>query len=365
MYDYLIVGSGFFGSIFAREATDRRKKCLVIDKRDHVGGNAYSYKDSGIDIHKYGPHIFHTNNKFLWDYVNRFDNFIPYFNQGKVIYNNKLYSFPINLSTFNQLWGVTTPQEAKQTIEQKRINISNPQNLEEYVLSVVGQEVYEIFIRGYTKKQWGREPRDLPISIIKRIPIRYNFRDFSTNDIYSGVPENGYNALFNNILSNIDVELNVDYFNNKNYWNSIAKKIVYTGCIDQFFDYEYGVLEYRSIKFEQEKHYIDDYQGNAIVNYSNEEIPYTRICEHKHFLPHRQTNGITIISKEFSQEWKKGIEPYYPINDDKNNIIFKKYQEKSTKYKNLLFGGRLGEYKYYDMHQVVASSLHLSKKELT
>lgn len=364
MYDYLIVGCGFFGSIFAREATDSGKKCLIIDRRNHIGGNAYSYKDSGIDIHKYGPHIFHTNNKPLWDYVNRFDNFIPYFNQGKVYYNNKLYSFPINLLTFNQLWGVTIPEQAKELIEQKKINIPNPQNLEEYVLSMVGQEIYETFIRGYTKKQWGRDPKELPISIIKRIPIRYNFRDFSTDDIYSGIPENGYDTVFTNILKDIDVQLNTDYFNNRNQLNSLAKKVVFTGCIDQYFDYEFGSLQYRSVRFENEVHAIEDYQGNALINYTNEEIPYTRICEHKHFLPHKKVNGITIISKEFSQEWKPGIEPYYPINDDKNNNIFKKYLDKSKQYKNVLFGGRLSEYKYYDMHQVIASSLSFSKKEL-
>lgn len=362
-YDYLIVGAGFFGSVFAREMTNRNKKCLIIDCRNHIGGNAYSYKQLGIDVHKYGPHIFHTNNKDIWNYVNKYSHFLPYFNRGKVLYNNKIYSFPINLETFNQLWGVKNPEEARKIIEDKKIKIKNPQNLEEYVLSLVGEEIYEIFIKGYTTKQWGKDPKLLPISIIKRIPIRFNFMDYSTNDIYSGVPEDGYDVFFNKLLKNIDVELGTDYFNNTEKYSKIASKIVYTGCVDKFFDYKHGILEYRSLKFENQVLQTEDFQGNALVNYTDKNIPHTRICEHKHFLPYSSRINTTIITKEYPQKWTKELEPYYPINDDINNKIYDEYLKESKKYKNIIFGGRLGSYKYYDMHQVVASALTVSKKE--
>lgn len=361
-FDYLIVGAGFFGSVFAREMSNLGKKCFVIDKRTHIGGNAYSYKKEGIDIHKYGPHIFHTNEKKIWDYVNNFDNFVPYFNRGKVKYKNRIFSFPINLMTFNQLWGVKTPEEAKRMIESKKKQISNPKNLEDFVLSQVGEEIYEIFIRGYTRKQWGREPKDLPISIIKRIPIRFSFNEFSVDDKYQGVPENGYDRLFENLLDGITYEVGIDYFSNREYYNNLAHKIIYTGCIDQFFDYKFGNLEYRGLRFENEIREMEDFQGNALMNYTEEDIPYTRICEHKHFLPFIKTKK-TIITKEFPIEWKNGLEPYYPINNEINNQKFNLYLEESKKQKNVIFGGRLGKYKYYDMHQVVANALKMAKME--
>lgn len=362
-YDYVIVGAGLFGCSFAREMADFGKKCLLIDKRNHIGGNAYSYKIHDIDIHKYGPHIFHTNKEYLWNYVNKFEKFLPFFNRGKVIFNNKMYSFPINLETFNQLWGITTPEEAKKILKEKKKNIKNPKNLEDYVLSIVGEEIYETFIKGYTKKQWGADPKNLPISIIKRIPIRFNFTDYSTNSLYSGIPENGYDTFFLNLTKNIDYEVNFDYFDNQQYINNVAKKIVYTGCIDQFFEYKFGRLDYRSLSFATEVKDVEDFQGNSLVNYTNEEIPYTRICEHKHFLPYKKYINKTVITKEYPQKYSEDCEPYYPINDEKNNNIYESYLKESKKYDNLIFGGRLGSYKYYDMHQVLASSLTLSEKE--
>ena len=361
-YDYLIVGSGLFGSVFAREATDKGKKCLVIEERDHIGGNCYTEEKDGINIHKYGPHIFHTDDKRIWDYTNRFIEFNNYRHSPRVKYKNQIYSFPINLLTLYQIWGVTTPQEAIDKIKSCALPIKNPKNLEEWALSQVGEEIYNIFIKGYTTKQWGRDPKDLPVSIIKRIPIRLTFDDNYFFDRYQGIPVGGYTRMIQNILDGIEVRTKEDYFSNKVYWNSVADKIIFTGKIDRFFDYKFGDLEYRSLDFQTEKHEIQDYQGCSIVNYAESEIPHTRITEHKHF--ENSKSDVTWITKEFPKEYSRGDVPYYPINDEKNSKIYSLYKKEAEGLKNFIFGGRLSEYKYYDMHQVIASSLSKSKKEL-
>jgi len=352
--DYLVVGAGFFGSTFARIMTDKGKKCLVIDKREHIGGNCYTEKKFDIDVHKYGPHIFHTNNEDVWNFVNQFSDFNRYTHTCKANYKHKLYSVPINLNTLNQLWGVVSPQMAKELIEEKRLNTSDPSNLEDWILSQVGEEIYRLLIKGYTEKQWGRPPRELPASIIKRLPIRFTYNDNYFDDLYQGIPIDGYTYLFENMLDGIDLELGVDYISNRNYYDKIAKKVVYTGPIDEFFSNMYGSLEWRSLRFEQRVFNVDNYQGTSIVNYTHRDIPYTRIVEHKHF-----TNikcGVTVISKEYPQEYKKGREKYYPILNKKNLELYAKYKEKIDKNK-YIFGGRLAEYRYYDMHQVIGSAL--------
>jgi UDP-galactopyranose mutase len=361
-YDYLIVGSGLFGSVFAREATDKGKKCLVIEERDHIGGNCYTEEKDGINIHKYGPHIFHTDDKRIWDYTNRFIEFNNYRHSPRVKYKNQIYSFPINLLTLYQIWGVTTPQEAIDKIKSCAVHIKNPKNLEEWVLSQVGEEIYNIFIKGYTTKQWGRDPKDLPVSIIKRIPIRLTFDDNYFFDKYQGIPIGGYTRMVQNILTGIEVRMGEDYFSNKSYWDSISDKIVFTGKIDRFFDYKFGDLEYRSLDFQTEKHDIPDYQGCSIVNYAESEISHTRITEHKHF--ENSKSDATWITKEFPKEYSRGDVPYYPINDEKNSKIYSLYKKEAEGLENFIFGGRLSEYKYYDMHQVIASALSKSKKEL-
>jgi UDP-galactopyranose mutase len=361
-YDYLIVGSGLFGSVFAREATDKGKKCLVIEERGHIGGNCYTEEKDGINIHKYGPHIFHTDDKRIWDYTNRFIEFNNYRHSPRVKYKNQIYSFPINLLTLYQIWGVTTPQEAIDKIKSCAVPIKNPKNLEEWALSQVGEEIYNIFIKGYTTKQWGRDPKDLPVSIIKRIPIRLTFDDNYFFDRYQGIPIGGYTRMVQNILNEIEVRMGEDYFSNKVYWDSIADKIVFTGKIDRFFDYKFGDLEYRSLDFQTEKHDIPDYQGCSIVNYGESEIPHTRITEHKHF--ENSKSDVTWITKEFPKEYSRGDVPYYPINDEKNSKIYSLYKKEAEGLENFIFGGRLSEYKYYDMHQVIASALSKSKKEL-
>jgi UDP-galactopyranose mutase len=361
-YDYLIVGSGLFGSVFAREATDKGKKCLVIEERGHIGGNCYTEEKDGINIHKYGPHIFHTDDKRIWDYTNRFIEFNNYRHSPRVKYKNQIYSFPINLLTLYQIWGVTTPQEAIDKIKSCAVPIKNPKNLEEWALSQVGEEIYNIFIKGYTTKQWGRDPKDLPVSIIKRIPIRLTFDDNYFFDRYQGIPIGGYTRMVQNILNGIEVRMGEDYFSNKVYWDSIADKIVFTGKIDRFFDYKFGDLEYRSLDFQTEKHDIPDYQGCSIVNYGESEIPHTRITEHKHF--ENSKSDVTWITKEFPKEYSRGDVPYYPINDEKNSKIYSLYKKEAEGLENFIFGGRLAEYKYYDMHQVIASALSKSKKEL-
>ncbi|NIK74660.1 UDP-galactopyranose mutase [Thermonema lapsum] len=362
IYDYLIVGAGLFGSVFARELTDAGFKCLIIDKRPHTGGNVYTEKREGIDVHMYGPHIFHTSDDRIWAYVNRFTKFNHYVNRPKVYYKGKIYSFPINLFTLYQLYGVKTPAEAQKKLEEVKVPIKNPKNLEEWVLSQVGQEIYEIFIKGYTMKQWMCDPKELPTFIIRRLPIRLTFDDNYFNDCYQGIPVEGYTKMMERLQAGIEVRLNTDYFANKEYFDGTARKVVFTGKIDEFFGYRFGELEYRTLRFEHEMH-KGDYQGNAIINYTEYEIPYTRICEHKHFTFGQQEH--TIITKEYPEAWSRGKEPYYPINNERNNKIYKQYATLSEELKDkYIFGGRLAEYKYYDMHQVIGSALAKAKKEI-
>jgi UDP-galactopyranose mutase len=360
MYDYVIVGSGLFGSVFARELTNFGKKCLIIDKRSHIGGNCYTYTEDSIHVHAYGPHIFHTSSKRIWEYVNKYTEFNNYINRPKVSYKNNLYSFPINLFTLYQLWGVKSPEEAKCKLEEVKVRKETCENLEDWILAQVGQEIYEKFIYGYTKKQWGKEPRDLPSSIIKRLPIRLTMDDNYFEDEYQGIPKLGYTDLFTNLLADIEHELGVDYFSNRDRFNKMAKKVVYTGPIDEFFEYEYGELEWRSLKFETKKLALQYFQGSAITNYTEENCPYTRIVEHKHF--NFLKNNSTIITMEYPQKWDKSKEKFYPINDEKNNVLFKKYHS-LIDHDKFIFGGRLANYKYYDMHQVIGSALSAADKE--
>lgn len=364
-YDYLIVGSGLFGATFAHELTKAGKKCLVLEKRSHIGGNVYTENREGINVHIYGIHVFHTSNKEIWDYINQFAEFNNFVNRPKVNFKGKLYSFPINLLTLYQLWGVTTPQEAQKKLVESRVDINDPlgpKNLEEWCLSQIGTELYETFIKGYTQKQWMTDPKLLPTSIIKRIPIRTNFDDNYYFDTYQGIPKGGYTKIIEKMLEGIEVFTGVNYLNSKGYWNSIAKKVVYTGAIDEYFNYCYGKLDYRTTRFEHELLPIEDYQGVAQVNYTDIDVPYTRIIEHKHFEFGQQKN--TIITKEYPDTWDTSKIPYYPINDGKNNNIYKKYKEQSNSLENVIFGGRLAEYRYYDMHQVIAAALHTAKKEI-
>ena len=363
MYDYLIVGAGPFGAVFAYEAVKRGKKVLVIDKRSHTGGNMYCEKIEDINVHKYGAHIFHTSNKEVWNYVNQFCTFNNYINSPIANYKNQIYNLPFNMNTFNKLWGVVTPKEAKEKIESqvKENNITEPKNLEEQAISLVGKDIYEKLIKGYTEKQWGRRCTELPAFIIKRLPVRYTYDNNYFNDKYQGIPEGGYNVIFDKLLEGIDVELNVDFFDKKEELLQKADKIVFTGMIDQYFNYKYGVLEYRSLRFEHEILNEENYQGNAVVNYNEREIPYTRIIEHKHFEFGKQPK--TVITREYPAEWKRGDEPYYPVNNEKNAEIFRKYQELAEKEKNVIFGGRLADYKYYDMHHVFERVLEVVKKE--
>lgn len=358
-YDYLIVGSGLFGSIFARELTDKGFKCLVIDKREHIGGNCYTEEIEGINVHKYGAHIFHTSDDGIWEYMNKFCKFNHYVNRPKVNYKNNIYSFPINLMTLYQLYNVTTPEQAKIMLNYVKHDINNPKNLEEWILSQVGTEIYEIFIKGYTTKQWGREPKLLPSSIIKRLPIRLTYDDNYFFDKYQGIPIGGYTKIFEKLLDGIDVELNVDYFSDRMYWEGRANKVVYTGPVDRYYDNVFGELEYRSLEFQNEIKNIADHQGNAIINYTDMDTEYTRIIEHKHFEFGNQAK--TVITTEYPRSVG---EPYYPINDDINNKRHKQYKELMDKEYNVIFGGRLADYKYYDMHQVVASALKRVKDEL-
>ena len=363
-YDYLVVGAGPFGATFAYEANKRGKKVLVIDKRDHVGGNMYCENIEGINVHKYGAHIFHTSNKEVWDYVNQFCTFNNYINSPIANYKGEIYNLPFNMNTFNKLWGVVTPQEAKEKIENqvKESNITEPKNLEEQAISLVGKDIYEKLIKGYTEKQWGRRCTELPAFIIKRLPVRYTYDNNYFNDKYQGIPEGGYNVIFDKLLEGIDVELNVDFFDKKGELLQKADKIVFTGMIDQYFDYQYGVLEYRSLRFEHEILDEENHQGNAVVNYNEREVPYTRIIEHKHFEFGKQPK--TVITREYPAEWKQGDEPYYPVNNEKNAEIFKKYQELAEKEENVIFGGRLADYRYYDMHHVFERALEVVKEEL-
>ncbi|MFX0548415.1 UDP-galactopyranose mutase [Hathewaya histolytica] len=363
MYDYLIVGAGLFGSIFAYEATKRGKRCLVIDKRNHIGGNIYCDNIEKINVHKYGAHIFHTSNKDVWDYVNQFVQFNRFTNSPIANYRGELYNLPFNMNTFNKLWGVITPKDAKERIEEqkKEAGIKEPKNLEEQAISLVGVDIYEKLIKGYTEKQWGRPAIELPEFIIKRLPVRFTYDNNYFNDTYQGIPIGGYNAIIEKMLENCEVRLNEDFFKNRKELENIADKIVYTGMIDEFYDYRYGILEYRSLRFETEVLDLENYQGNAVVNYTDKETPYTRIIEHKHFEFGKQEK--TVITKEYPSEWKKGDEPYYPINDKKNIELYRRYKDLAMKEDEVLFGGRLAEYKYYDMHHIVGKALEKVKGE--
>ena len=363
-YDYIIVGSGIFGSIFAHEANKRGKKCLVIDKRNHIGGNIFCEDIEGINVHKYGAHIFHTSNKEVWDYINSFVEFNRYTNSPVANYKGELYNLPFNMNTFYQLWKVKTPKEAKEKIEEqvKEANIQEPKNLEEQAIKLVGKDIYERLIRGYTEKQWGQRATELPSFIIKRLPVRFTFDNNYFNDKYQGIPIGGYNVFIEKLLGGIDVKLNTDFFKNREELENLADRIVFTGMIDEFYDYRFGTLEYRSLRFQHEILNEENYQGNAVVNYTEYEIPYTRVIEHKHFEDGKQDK--TVITKEYPASWKKGEEPYYPINNEKNNLIYEKYKALADKEKNVIFGGRLAEYKYYDMHDVIQQALDIVNKEL-
>ena len=368
-YDYLVVGSGLFGSVFARQAADAGKKVLVIDKRPNIAGNVYTEKVEGINFHKYGAHIFHTNNTEVWNYVNRFATFNRFTNSPVANYKGELYSMPFNMYTFNKMWGVVTPEEAAAKIEEQKKEITeDPQNLEEQAISLVGRDIYEKLVKGYTEKQWGRDCKELPAFIIKRLPVRLTFDNNYFNALYQGIPIGGYTKLVENLLEGIEVRLNEDYLEDKEKWNAMAEKVVYTGAIDAYFDYTLGNLEYRSVRFENEILDMPNFQGNAAVNYTDRETPWTRIIEHKWFEFGKDENGNdlpkTIISKEYSSEWKPGDEPYYPVNDKKNGELYQKYKALAEKEENIIFGGRLGEYKYYDMDAVIASALECARNQL-
>lgn len=369
MYDYLIIGSGLFGSVFARQAADAGKKVLVIDKRPNIAGNVYTEKVEGINFHKYGAHIFHTNNTEVWNYVNRFATFNRFTNSPVANYKGELYSMPFNMYTFNKMWGVVTPEEAAAKIEEQKKEITGePQNLEEQAISLVGRDIYEKLVKGYTEKQWGRDCKELPAFIIRRLPVRLTFDNNYFNALYQGIPIGGYTKLVENLLEGIEVRLNEDYLEDKAEWNAMAEKVVYTGAIDAYFDYALGNLEYRSVRFENEILDVPNFQGNAAVNYTDKETPWTRIIEHKWFEFGKDEEGNdlpkTIISKEYSSEWKPGDEPYYTVNDEKNGELYQKYKALAEKEENIIFGGRLGEYKYYDMDAVIASALECARNQL-
>ena len=370
MYDYLIVGAGLYGAVFAHEAKKAGKKVLVIDRRPNIAGNVYTEPMEGIQVHKYGAHIFHTNNKEVWNYVNQFAEFNRFTNSPVANYHGELYSLPFNMYTFNKMWGVVTPQEVAAKIEEQRkaAGITEPKNLEEQAISLVGTDIYEKLIKGYTQKQWGRECKDLPSFIIKRLPVRLTFDNNYFNALYQGIPVGGYTKMVANMLDGIEVRLEEDYFENKADWDAMAKKVVYTGAIDAYFEYSLGVLEYRSVRFDTEVLDIPNFQGNAAVNYTDAETPWTRIIEHKWFEFGKDEEGKdlpkTVISREYSSEWKLGDEPYYPVNDEKNGRLYEEYKKLAEKEENIIFGGRLGEYKYYDMDAVIAASLDMCEKEL-
>lgn len=370
-YDYVIVGAGLYGAVFAREAVKKGKKVLVIDKRLNIAGNIYTEQIEGIHVHKYGAHIFHTNNKKVWDYVTHFAEFNRFTNSPVANYKGELYSLPFNMYTFNKMWGVVTPEEAIKKIEEQKqaAGIIEPKNLEEQAISLVGTDIYEKLIKGYTQKQWGRPCTELPAFIIRRLPVRLTFDNNYFNALYQGIPVGGYTKMVANMLKGIEVELGVDYLEKKQYYDNLGEKIVYTGPIDAYFAYALGTLEYRSVRFETEVLDKANFQGNAAVNYTDAETPWTRIIEHKWFEFGKDENGCdlpkTVISREYSSEWKLGDEPYYPVNDEKNGRLYKQYKKLAEKEKNVIFGGRLGEYKYYDMDAVIAAALDMSEIEIT
>ena len=359
-YDYLIVGAGLFGATFAYEMTKIGKKCLVIDRRNHIGGNIFCENINGINVHKYGAHIFHTSDKEIWKYVNQFAEFNNYINSPIANYNGELYNMPFNMNTFSKLWGVITPEQAKEKIELQRsvLNGKEPENLEEQAISLVGEDIYRKLVKEYTEKQWGRDCKELPTFIIKRLPVRFTFDNNYFNDRYQGIPIGGYNVIIEKMLEKSDIELNVDYLKERKKYNKLAKKVLFTGTIDEFYDYKLGVLEYRTLKFENEIiENVDNYQGVAVMNFTSKNEKYTRIIEHKHF-EFNKCKG-TVITKEYPQDWKKGDEAYYPVNDEKNNTLFAKYRELANKEEKVIFGGRLGNYKYYDMDKVIKAALEM------
>ena len=365
MYDYLVVGTGLFGSVFAYEANKRGKKVLVIDKREHIGGNVYTEEIENIQVHKYGAHIFHTSNKEIWDYIRQFADFNRYTNSPLARYKNETYNLPFNMNTFYQMWGTITPKEAKEKLDSQiaKEGIKEPKNLEEQALSLVGRDIYEKLIKGYTEKQWGKKADELPAFIIKRLPLRMTYDNNYFNDSYQGIPIGGYTKIFEKMLEGIEVRLNTNFFENKEHFEGIANKIVFTGMIDEYFQYCFGPLEYRSLEFETKMLEVDNYQGNAVVNYTEYEIPYTRIIEHKHF-EFDSSSEKTIISYEYPTKWDKDKEPYYPVNDEKNNELYARYKMLAEGQEKVIFGGRLGMYQYFDMHKVIEEALKVVEKEL-
>ena len=371
-FDYLIVGTGLFGSTFAHMKQKEGKKCLVIDKRAHIGGNVYTENIDGINVHKYGPHTFHTSNKKIWDFVNSIVEFNHFITTTVANYKGTIYNLPFNMNTFSKMWGITTPEEAKRKIEEQKqealaimrsAGVEEPRNLEEQALLLIGRDIYKKLIKGYTEKQWGRKCTELPPFIIKRLPVRFIYNNNYFNDIYQGVPIGGYTKLVSGLLAGVETKINSDYFVDREYWNNLAEKVVFTGPIDEYFDFRFGKLEYRTVSFQEETVNVPNFQGNAVVNYTDKDVPFTRIIEHKHYdyfgddvykIPQ------TIITREYSTEWREGMEPYYPVNNEKNNTLYQKYKELANQEKNVLFGGRLAEYKYYDMAPVIEQAMELS-----
>ena len=364
IYDYIIVGAGLFGAVFTQQAVKAGKKCLIIDKRRQIGGNLYTENIDSINVHKYGAHIFHTSNREIWNYINQFADFNNFINSPLANYNGKLYNLPFNMNTFYQLWGTQTPLEAKAKIAEqckKYDYITHPANLEEHALKMCGDDIYNTFIKGYTEKQWGRRATELPSFIIKRIPLRFVYNNNYFNDPYQGIPVGGYTPIIESMIKGAEVQINTDYFENKTYFDSLAPKMIFTGRIDEFFDFKFGKLEYRSLHFEHERLEINDFQGNAVVNYNEFDVPFTRIIEHKHF--EFGTQPFTIVSKEFPNEYSKDSEPYYPVNDERNHTILGKYKELAKAYGNISFGGRLAQYAYFDMDDTIEAALEVARKE--